>query len=71
MSSGQANSSTAMPAIKACLDFLATMAPELRTFAASHHSYTITEILHSVSTKMGNFPDCLPRFTAPRIQKVS
>jgi len=60
-----------MPAIKACLDFLATVAAELRTFAVSLHSHTITEILHSVSTKMGNFPDCLPRFTAPRIQKVS
>jgi len=60
-----------MPAIKVCLDFLATVVVELRTLAVSHHSHTTTEILYSASTKMGNFPDCLPRFTAPRTQKAS
>lgn len=71
MSSGEASTPNVMPAIKMCLDFLATLVVELRTFAVSHHSHTITEILYSASTKMGNFPDCLPRFTAPRIQQVS
>lgn len=45
MSSGQANTSNVMPAIKVCLDFLATVVVELRTIAMSHHSHTITEIL--------------------------
>lgn len=71
MSGGQANTSNVMPAIKTCLDFLATVVVEPRTFTVSHCSHTITEILYSASTKMGNFPDCLPSFAAPRIQQLS
>lgn len=71
MSSGQANTSDIMLAIKMCLDFLAMVVVEPRTFTVSHCSHTITEILYSASTKMGNFPDCLPSFAPPRIQQVS